>query len=145
MNVYPIKVEYQGEEKIIALKLDLKHIRELQVKTGREILDLVTDAPRELSTMGDLLDAALRWKGNDNPADLSGDDLFDLLVQQGKAGLADWMELANGISVASGVLQASQASAMLTSVRRKLEQSIDKLNRGEEDEEIPSPKTESRK
>ena|GEM_PF-2255050 len=148
MNVYPVKIMWKGEEKILSLKLDLKHIRELQVKTGKEILDLITDAPRELGQMGDLLDAALRWKGNENPADLTGDDLFDLLVQQGKAGIADWLEVANGIATASGVLQSTQASAMLNSVKRKMEKVIEKMNHEEDDAEeteVPSPKAGSRK
>ena len=149
MNVYPVKIMWKGEEKILSLKLDLKHIRELQVKTGKEILDLITDAPRELGQMGDLLDAALRWKGNENPADLTGDDLFDLLVQQGKAGIADWLEIANGIAAASGVLQSAQANAMLAAVKRRMEKAIEQMNRDEEDEEeekdTPSPQKESRK
>ena len=148
MNVYPVKIMWKDEERIISLKLDLKHIRELQVKTGMEILDLITDAPRELGQMGALLEAALRWKGNDNPADLTGDDLFDLLVQQGKAGIADWLEVANGIATASGVLQSTQASAMLNSVKRKMEKVIEKMNHEEDDAEeteVPSPKAGSRK
>lgn len=134
MNVYPVKVDWQGEERIISLKLDLKHIRELQAKTGKDILDLLGDAPVSLGEMGDLLDASLHWKGNDNPADMTGDDLFDALVQQGKAGAADWMEVANGIAAASGILQGRQAAAMLTNVRRKMEKTIERLEKGDSED-----------
>lgn len=138
MNIYPVKIDWKGKETLISLKLDLRHIRELQAKTGKDILDLLTDAPLTLAPMGDLLEAALRWKGNENPADLTGEDLFDALVQQGKAGMADWMELANGIATASGVLQSQQANAMLKSVRRKMEEAIERLEKGEE-ESVEAP------
>ncbi len=138
MNIYPVKIDWKGKETVISLKLDLRHIRELQMKTGKDILDLLTDAPVSLVPMGDLLEAALHWKGNENPADLTGEDLFDALVQQGKAGVADWMEVANGIAAASGVLQSQQANAMLKSVRRKMDEAIERLERGEaESEEAP--------
>lgn len=142
MNVYPVKINWKGEDTLISLKLDLRHIRELQMKTGKDILDLLTDAPVTLVTLGDLLDAALRWKGNENPAALTGDDLFDALVQQGRAGVTDWMELVNGIAAASGVLQSQQAAAMLKSVRRKMEQAIERMEKGEDEKESsgdPSP------
>lgn len=145
MNVYPVKIDWNGKDTLISLKLDLKHIRALQENTGKDLLDLITDAPQTLVTMGDLLDAALCWKGNENPPDLTGDDLFDALVQQGKAGVADWMELVNGIATASGVLQSQQAAAMLKSVRRKVEQAIERMEKGEDEDEKeksadPSPK-----
>lgn len=148
MNVYPVKIDWGGKDTLISLKLDLRHIRELQEKTGKEILDLISDAPTSLVTMGDLLDAAMHWKGNENPADLSGDDLFDALVEQGKAGAADWMELVNGIAAASGILHSRQSAAMLTSVRRNIERTIERLEKGEDEEEkeaapaVPSPKGE---
>jgi hypothetical protein len=138
MNIYPVKINWKGKDTVISLKLDLRHIRELQEKTGKDILDLLTDAPVSLVPMGDLLEAALRWKGNENPADLTGEDLFDALVQLGKAGVADWMELANGIATASGVLQSQQANAMLKSVRRKMEEAIERLEKGEE-ESVEAP------
>lgn len=138
MNVYPVRIEWKGEDTLVSLKLDLRHIRELQAKTGKDILDLLTDAPLTLAPMGDLLEAALHWKGNENPADLTGEDLFDALVQQGKAGMADWMELANGIAAASGVLQSQQANAMLKSVRRKMDEAIERLEKGEE-ESVEAP------
>jgi hypothetical protein len=138
MNVYPVRIDWNGEDALISLKLDLRHIRELQAKTGKDILDLLTDAPLTLAPMGDLLEAALRWKGNENPADLTGEDLFDLLVQQGRAGVADWMELANGIAAASGVLQSQQASAMIKSARRKMEEAIERLEKGDEESEEES-------
>ena len=134
MNVYPVRIEWKGEDVLLSLKLDLRHIRELSLKTGKDILDLITDAPTTLATMGDLLDAALHWKGNENPVTLTGDDLFDALVQQGKGGMGDWMELVNGIATASGILQSQQAAAMLKSVRRKMEQTIERLEKGDEEE-----------
>lgn len=141
MNVYPIKIQWNGEEKVISLKLDLQHIRELAAKTGMDILDLLLDAPTALATMGDLLDAALRWKGNENPADLTGEALFDALVEQGKAGIADWMEISNGIATVSGVLQSQQAAAMLKSVRRKMEEAFERMEQAAEEDPdtIPPP------
>lgn len=141
MNVYPIKIQWHNEEKVISLKLDLQRIRDLAAKTGMDILDLLLDAPTALDTMGDLLDAALRWKGNENPADLTGEALFDALVEQGTAGIADWMEISNGIATVSGVLQSQQAAAMLKSVRRRMEQAFERMEQAAEEapEDGPSP------
>ncbi len=146
MNVYPVKIEWNGKSVTASLKLDLRHIRELQETTGKDILDLISDAPVTFTAMGDLLEAALHWKGNENPADLTGDDLFDALVQQGRAGAADWMELVNGIAAASGILQSRQSAAMLASVRRNMEKTIERLENGTGEEkeapDVPSLKGE---
>lgn len=142
MNVYPVTAELDGKKQRFDLKLDVKHIRELTEKTGKGILDLLTDAPGDPGVMGEILDAAIRFKNNQNPADVDGDDLFDLLVDGGTCGMTDWMEIANGIATASGILQSAQANAMLSSVKRRMEKAIDKLNRDEEDT-APSTQKES--
>lgn len=127
MTVYPVRVTHKGEDVNICLKLDVKHIRSLQQEHGKSILDMITDAPTDLAMMGTILEAAMRYKHNNNPADLDGDDLFDLLVEQGKGGMVYWLELATGIAVVSGIMTKEQAATMVEAVRSRMDQSMQKV------------------
>ena len=82
MNVYPVKIEWKGKNVTASLKLDLRHIRELQETTGKDILDLISDAPVTFTAMGDLLEAALHWKGNEPKFILLGTSVVLLAVLQ---------------------------------------------------------------
>lgn len=138
MCVYPVKVNMDGVDTTILLKLDVKTIRRIQTEKGKEILDILMDAPRDPAAMGELLDAALHYSHNHNPQ-MEGDDLYELLVEAGKCGIADWLEIANGIAAASGILQTAHGNAMVASVRRKMEEAIAKMEKGDEVEEAVPP------
>lgn len=138
MCVYPVKILLDGVETAISLKLDVKTIRRLQAETGKEILDILMDAPRDPAAMGELLDAALHYAHNHNPQ-MEGDDLYEYLVEAGKCGVADWLEISNGIATASGILQAAHGKAMVSSVRRKMEEAISKMEQGDLIEEADPP------
>lgn len=144
MNVYPVKLQRNGKSLTVTLKLDLNHIRELCEKYSKDILEIVTEAATSPSVLGDILDAALRHRHNDNPVDLDGDELFDLLVEAGKmSGMTAWMELSNNVSVVSGILDKEQAAAMLKSVRRRMDAMVDSLNADSEVDVDPSALKES--
>lgn len=138
MCVYPVKVMMEGVESTILLKLDVKTIRRLQTETGKEILDILMDAPSNPAAMGDLLEAAVHFTNNHNPQ-ISGDDLYELLVESGKCGVSDWLEIVNGIATASGILQSAHGTAMVTSVRRRMEKVIAKLESGDDEEDVEEP------
>lgn len=138
MCVYPVNVILDGVETTILLKLDVKTVRRLQTETGKEILDILMDAPSNPAAMGDLLEAAIHYTNHHNPT-LSGDDLYELLVDSGKCGVSDWLEIVNGIAAASGILQSAHGNAMVTSVRRRMEKVIAKLESGEDEDEAEEP------
>ncbi|MCD7886208.1 MAG: hypothetical protein LUG44_01100 [Clostridiales bacterium] len=148
MNVYPVTVNFNDEKRKFLLKLDVAHIRELCDGDKVEILDLLSDAPRKPALMGELLEAALRYKGNANDPRVTGDDLFDLMVEGGCRGIGDWTEVANQIAAVSGVLSDEQAVALTTQTKKMMDKSLGVLT-GENDEadggEERPTKTEGRK
>lgn len=145
MNVFPVKIRRNGEDLTLTLKLDVKRIRELCEKHQKDIMDLITDVSTSPGTLADILDAALHHSHNENPVDLDGDELFDLLVEAGiLKGMASWVELTNKIAVVSGVLEQEQSNAMIGSMKRRMKQLVDKLNSDAEETADPSQKVESK-
>lgn len=135
MNIYPVTVERNGERLTVQLKLDVKRIRELTAKTGKDIIDMITDAPKDPGLMAQILDAALRFRNNPNPPDLDGDELFELLVEGGTRGMSAWMRVVNGIGVVSGPLDETQARAMQNSLDRRMKRLLEEL---EQEDDVPS-------
>lgn len=141
MNVFPVKVNRDGKELTVTLKLDTKHIRNLSAKyDNRSPLDIVTDASSNPGVLADILDAALQHRNSGNPMDLDGDELLDLLVENGCCGMMKHMTLANDIAVVSGIMDKEQASAMKNAMERKMKKIIDSLNEDKEESDPPTKK-----
>lgn len=142
MNVFPVKVFRDDKELTVTLKLDTKNLRKLSAKyDNRSPLDIITDASSDPGVLADILDAALRYRNNDNPKDMDGDVLRDLLVEGGFGGMAQSMALANNIAVVSGVMDKEQATALNSSMERRMKKIIDDINNDEVMEEDTDPPT----
>lgn len=118
MNVYPLTIKNEEGKKVtLTLRLDLSHIRQLKEETGSDPLDLISDAGSGNSlTLAALLGASLNHKNNKN-AITDGDELFDLLVDNGVCGLSSWAELLSKVVTISGILTAKQMQGIVRKVK----------------------------
>lgn len=102
MNVYPVKIELDGKETTVSLKLDARHLRELEEKMKKNARDIILEAYNSMGTLCDVLTAAMDYKGNTNP-DMDGYDLVDALTDAGKGGELGWPKLMTHVGIVSGV------------------------------------------
>lgn len=131
MNVYPVKVELNGKELLLELKLDVKHIRQMCADAQKGIMEIITDAPTDPGAMADLLDNALRFKNNMNPETIDGDDLYDLLAGSVAFGTLDWLKIVNQIASVSGILQPQHGAAMVKVMEKNMKENLEKIEKGE--------------
>lgn len=131
------KITVDGTE--YRLRLTPSGIRQLREKFDRDPQQVLLSAAADPELMAGVLDAALTYKGSENPF-ISGEDLYDLLVDAGWAGQMEFGNLALGIGVASGLWTQDEANKMLKSLQATTEAAYAALERGlTPEDESPSP------
>jgi hypothetical protein len=125
-----LKIHVAGET--VCLRLDIAAQLELSQQFDEDTIQTVLAAAADLPRRVALLDAALNWKGNENPVK-DGRELHDLLVDEGYAGAGDFSKLALDIAAASGVLSEQQKCAALKCVQGAVDGTFEALNAEQEE------------
>lgn len=112
MNVYPVKIELNGKETTVSLKLDARHLRTLEERMELNARDILVKAYDSMGTMCDVLTAAMDYKGNANPK-IDGCDLADALTDAGAGGELGWVRLMTQLGMVSGVFSKEAGSKII--------------------------------
>lgn len=112
MNVYPVKIELNGKETTVSLKLDSRHLRALEEQMEMNAHDILVKAYDSMGALCDVLTAAVDYKGNTNPK-IDGCDLADALTDAGKGGELGWVRLVTQLGMVSGVFSQAAGSKII--------------------------------
>lgn len=112
MNTYNINVNVNGEETEIKLRLTLGSQQKLKKKYNQTAMSTLYDAIDDAEVLANVMTEALTYKGNENQIK-DGAELYDILVDNGYAGVEDFARLAMGIANSSGLVSERQAEATI--------------------------------
>lgn len=108
-----------------SLRLTLAGQTKLKKKHGGDpTMQTLGEAVTDAETAADVLTEALAWAGNTNSLH-SGADLYDLLVDNGYAGPADFAKLfISGIGVSSGILSQDMADKIVAEIAGEMDKAL---------------------
>jgi hypothetical protein len=93
----------------------------------------VLSAAGDGERMAALLEAALNWAGNHNEIQ-DGEELYDLLVDNGWSGQVEFGGLAFDIAAQSGLISREQAEQLKGSIAQAVEDAFQGLEQPEKEE-----------
>ena len=123
MNAYTIRINIDGEEQEINLRLTLGAQEKLEKKYNQNAMATLYDAIDKASVLAAVMTEALNFKGNTNPVK-DGAVLYDLLVDNGYAGVEAFAELSMGIAHASGLVSEKQAVATVNRAKGVVDEAL---------------------
>lgn len=126
----------------VQLRLTLGGQKALKAKyPGKDTLDIIMAAATDAEAMAAVLQESLHFAGNENPKSLTGEELYDTLVDEGYSGQLDFATLAMDIAKGAGLLEDKQKTKLLAILKRSVDGIFDALDKPEdapEDAENPT-------
>jgi hypothetical protein len=126
---YPLRLDGQT----VQLRLTVAGQRMLRERYQEDVLQTVLSAAGDGERMAALLEAALNWAGNHNEIQ-DGEELYDLLVDNGWSGQVDFGGLAFDIAAQSGLISKEQAEQLKNSIAQAVEDAFQGLEQPEKEE-----------
>ena len=117
----------------VQLRLALGGQKALKAKyPGKDTLDIIMAAATNAEAMADVLNESLHFAGNENPKTLTGEELYDTLVDEGYSGQLDFATLAMDIAKGAGLLEDKQKTKLLAVLKRSVDGIFDALDKPED-------------
>ena len=125
----------------VQLRLTLGGQKALKAKyPGKDTLDIIMSAATDAEAMAAVLNESLHFVGNENPKSLTGEELYDTLVDEGYSGQLDFATLAMDIAKGAGLLEDKQKTKLLAVLKRSVDGIFDALDKSEDaPEEAENP------
>lgn len=125
----------------VQLRLTLGGQKALKAKyPGKDTLDIIMTAATDAEAMAAVLQESLHFAGNENPKSLTGEELYDTLVDEGYSGQMDFATLAMDIARGAGLLEDKQKTKLLASLKRSVDGIFDAMDNAEDaPEETENP------
>ena len=115
------------------LRLTLGGQKALKAKyPGKDTLDIIMAAATDAEAMADVLNESLHFTGNENPKTLTGEELYDTLVDEGYSGQMDFATLSMDIANGAGLLDEKQKTKMLAILKRSVDGVFDAFDNAED-------------
>ncbi|MCD8381549.1 MAG: hypothetical protein LUC30_01320 [Clostridiales bacterium] len=95
------------------LRLTVGAQKRLIKQYGGNAGQVCIDALEDIGKMCDVLNEALHWTGSGNPQGVTGEDFYDLLVDEGYSILEGVPEVLFGTVAVSGILPKKQCDEAL--------------------------------
>lgn len=105
----------------------------IEKKFGTTLVQFIFDCADSVEKMTYLLGAAANFKGNENPT-VDGDEIFDLLVDDGVGGQDGFCAVAVDIAAASGILSETLAAKSKEGVEKAMNELAESLGPTKEPE-----------
>lgn len=129
------RITVDGQE--LRLRLTTAGIRQIHEESGRNPREVLLEAIDSAESMAVVLTAALNWKGNENPI-RDGEALYDLLVDDGWAGSADFGKLIFALGAVSGLWSSEDGDRMFSAMQRAVEDAYSSMEGIGEQPDDPS-------
>lgn len=125
----------------VQLRLTLGGQKALKAKyPGKDTLDIIMAAATDAEAMAAVLQESLHFAGNENPKSLTGEELYDTLVDEGYSGQMDFATLAMDIARGAGLLEDKQKTKLLAILKRSVDGIFDAMDNAEDaPEEAENP------
>ena len=125
----------------VQLRLTLGGQKALKAKyPGKDTLDIIMTAATDAEAMAAVLQESLHFAGNENPKSLTGEELYDTLVDEGYSGQMDFATLAMDIARGAGLLEDKQKTKLLAILKRSVDGIFDAMDNAEDaPEEAENP------
>jgi hypothetical protein len=107
INAYEFTVENNGEDVAVSLRLGAGGQLKLKKKWNESTTSTLFGAVDDIERMIDVLDNALKYKGNTNTVK-SGEDLYELMVENDMLGMKAKQLLITSIGRASGLFSEEE-------------------------------------
>lgn len=130
--------EYTLNGAVYKLRLTTGAQRKLIGTYSLPTMQILLDAVDDLDKMAVVMEAALSWPGSGNP-ETSGDDLIDLLVDEGYSGQGDFAKILLQLGVNSGVLDERMYQTLVRSLEDRLKLVYDGAPEAEPEAEAENP------
>ena len=124
---------------IYKLRLTLAGQKALKKAHKQDALDVLMAAITDGEVMADVLQQASHYAGADVAAGVTGETIYNELVDSGYHGQLPWAKLAIELAECSGLIDADQAAKLLKRFDRALAGMLDSLD----DEETPQSSPEA--
>lgn len=100
--------------------------KEMERKFKESAMQIMFQAVDDIEKMTYLLGVAANYKGNDNPT-TDGDDIYNLLVDDGVCGQDGFFEVACKIAIASGIMSEDFAGKTVEAIKKELDSIINSI------------------
>lgn len=115
MKTLELKLKDGEEEVKVHLRLTCGGQCKLKEKYDEDTLTTLLGGFNEIDKTIDIFNTALNYKNNDNTIK-SGEELYDLMVDNDYCGIEAFAKVVTDIAVASGIIKKEQANSVLKSV-----------------------------
>lgn len=105
--------------------------KEMERKFKAPAMQIMFQAVDDIEKMTYLLGVAANYKGNDNPT-TDGDDIYNLLVDDGVCGQDGFFEVACKIAIASGIMSEDFAGKTVEAIKKELDSIISSIAEGKD-------------
>lgn len=118
-------------DRTVSLRLTISAQLKLKNKFHQETIDTILEAANNPEKLLAVFDEALSFKGNEN-GDITGEELYDALVDNGTKGVNAFAEILFEIANASGVLSDKQKNQVASGINRTYEAIFEHIEKGTE-------------
>ena len=115
-NVFEKKLKADGKNITAKFRLTLGGQRALKEKYDEEVMGIIFRAIDDPEIMADIFTESLNYRGNENQI-TDGEEMYDLLVDNGMAGVGDFSELLFGIATKSGIVSEEDAQSFIAKAK----------------------------
>ncbi len=130
-STYDIKIG----DKTVSLRLTIAAQLRLKNKFHQETIDTILEAANNPEKLLAVFDEALSFKDNENEG-ITGEALYDALVDNGTKGVNAFAEILFEIANASGVLSDKQKKQVTSGINRTYEAIFEHIEKGTETTDV---------
>ena len=123
VTAYERKLKVDGKNIVAKFRITLGGQKVLKEKYDTEILNLIFQAIDNAEIMADIFGEIT-----------DGEEMYDVLVDNGIAGVGDFAEILFGIATKSGLVSESDAQAFVAKAKGLMDDIIGQLNTTEKNE-----------
>ncbi len=131
-------------ERTVSLRLTVSSQLRLKNKFKQESIDTILEAASDPEKLLAVFHEALNFKDNENDG-LSGEELYDLLVDNGTKGIDAFAKIVFGIANASGILSDKQTKQVENGIDRSYSAIFEHIEKGAADTAVIADSTEDSK
>lgn len=142
-NTLTSTYDIQLSDKTVCLRLTVAAQLRLQKKFKKDTIDIIMESTGDPEKMLAVFDEALNFKDNPNEG-MTGEALYDALVDNGTKGIDAFAEILFNIANASGILSDKQREQVNTGISKTFDAIFDGIENGR-DTQQPVEDTEEEK
>lgn len=121
--------DIQIGDRTISLRLTIAAQLRLKNKFHQESIDTILEAANDLDKLLAVFDEALNYKDNEN-GEMTGEDLYDVLVDNGVKGTDAFANILFEIANASGILSDKQKDQVSAGINRSYSAIFENIEKG---------------